>query len=60
MQLMRRHDPQKQQDGVALMRAHAAEHLDELIAEFHHEPDWPEPEKWPTSCESRSFRLGAG
>lgn len=39
MQLMRRHDPQKQEDGFALMRVHAAEHLDELIAEFHREPD---------------------
>src|SRR5437660_12856159 len=39
MRLMRRNDPQKQEDGFALLRAHAAEHLDELITEFHREPD---------------------
>jgi hypothetical protein len=39
MELMRRHDPQKQEDGFALLRAHAAEHLDELSAEFHRESD---------------------
>jgi hypothetical protein len=39
MQLMRRHDPQRQEDGFALLRAHAAEHLDDLITEFHRESD---------------------
>jgi hypothetical protein len=33
MRLMRRHDPQQQEDGFFLLSAHAAEHLDELIAE---------------------------
>lgn len=36
---MRRNNPQQREDGFALLRAHAAEHLDDLIAEFHHEPD---------------------
>jgi hypothetical protein len=39
MYLMRRHDRQKQEDGFALLRAHAAEHLDDLIAEFRRESD---------------------
>ncbi|MGC9670501.1 HEAT repeat domain-containing protein [Planosporangium sp. 12N6] len=39
MRLMRRHDPQSQEDGFALLRTHAGEHLDQLIAEFHQEHD---------------------
>jgi hypothetical protein len=39
MRLMRRHDRQKQEDGYGLLRAHAAEHLDEVIAEFGREQD---------------------
>lgn len=39
MRLMRRHDPQQQEDGFDLLRAHAGEHLDDLIAEFHRESD---------------------
>jgi hypothetical protein len=39
MQLMRRHDRQQQEDGFALLRSHAAEHLDDLIAEFGREFD---------------------
>ncbi len=37
--LMRCHDPQKQEDGFGLMRAHAGEHLDELMAAFGREED---------------------
>jgi hypothetical protein len=32
--LMRRRDPRQQEDGFALLREHAAEHVDELMAEF--------------------------
>ncbi len=39
MRLMRRRDPQQQEEGFALLRAHAAVHLDELIAEFGKESD---------------------
>jgi hypothetical protein len=39
MQLMRRHDPQAQEDGFAMLRPHARQHLPELIAEFEHEQD---------------------
>lgn len=39
MRLMRRHDPQAQEDGFELLRPHAAEHLDELIAAFGNERD---------------------
>jgi hypothetical protein len=39
MKLMRRHDPQQQEDGFALLQAHAAEFVDELIAEFGREDD---------------------
>lgn len=39
MKLMRRHDPQQQEDGFALLQAHAAEYVDELIAEFAREGD---------------------
>ncbi|WP_412735990.1 HEAT repeat domain-containing protein [Krasilnikovia sp. MM14-A1259] len=34
MYLMRRHDPQAMEDGFHLLLPHAAEHIDELIAEF--------------------------
>ncbi|GII59826.1 hypothetical protein Pth03_82150 [Planotetraspora thailandica] len=37
MQLMRRSDPQKQEDGFHSLRPHAAEHVEELIAEFRAE-----------------------
>jgi HEAT repeat protein len=37
MWLMRRHDPQLMEDGFGLLRDHAAEHVDELIAEFERE-----------------------
>lgn len=37
MRLMRRHNPQDREDGFALLRPHAAEHLDQLIAEFNQE-----------------------
>lgn len=36
---MRRHDPQLQEHGFALLRGHAAEYIDELLAEFDREPD---------------------
>jgi hypothetical protein len=34
MQLMRDRDPQDQEDGFHLLLPHAAEHIDQLIAEF--------------------------
>jgi len=34
MRLMRKHNPQLQEDGFALLRPYAAEHVDALIAEF--------------------------
>jgi hypothetical protein len=34
MQLMRRHDQQAKEDGFHLLLPCAAEHVDELIAEF--------------------------
>jgi HEAT repeat protein len=37
MRLMRKADPQLREDGFQLLRDHAAEHLDELIAEFGRE-----------------------
>jgi hypothetical protein len=37
MRLMRRHDPQAREDGFHLLLPHAAEHTDELIAEFSQE-----------------------
>lgn len=37
--LMRRRDPQTKEDGFDLLRPHAAEHLDELIAAFTNERD---------------------
>ena len=39
MRLMRRHDGQDREDGFALLRPHAAEHLDELIEAFRAEED---------------------
>ncbi|GHH63171.1 HEAT repeat domain-containing protein [Lentzea cavernae] len=39
MWLMRRHDPQKNEDGFWLLKPHAAEHLDELIEAFRAEQD---------------------
>jgi hypothetical protein len=39
MELMRRRDPRQQEDGFALLRDHAAEHVDELMAEFAREGD---------------------
>jgi hypothetical protein len=39
MGLMRRHDPQLQEDGFHQLLPHAADHLDELIAEFEQEQD---------------------
>jgi len=39
MTLMRRHDPQQQEDGFRQLLPHAGEHLDELLAEFDREPD---------------------
>ncbi|GII54732.1 hypothetical protein Pth03_31210 [Planotetraspora thailandica] len=37
MQLMRRSDPQEQEDGFHSLRPYAAEHVEELIAEFRAE-----------------------
>lgn len=37
MRLMRSHDPQRQEDGFQHLRAHAAEHVEELIEHFEHE-----------------------
>ena len=34
MRLMRRHDPQLQEEGFQLLLGYAAEHLDELLAAF--------------------------
>ncbi|MFI0453154.1 HEAT repeat domain-containing protein [Actinomadura sp. 6N118] len=34
MRLMRRHDSQLQEEGFGIVPAHAAAHLDELLAEF--------------------------
>lgn len=39
MRLMRRHDPQAQEDGFAMLRSHARDDLPELIAEFELEQD---------------------
>jgi hypothetical protein len=36
---MRRHDPQAKEDGFHLLLPHAAQHIDELIAEFVRERD---------------------
>ena len=43
---MRRHDPQAQEDGFALLAPHAAEHVDDLIAEFGRERDDPGLRSW--------------
>jgi HEAT repeat protein len=39
MQMMRRHDPQTMEDGFALLQPCAAEHIEELIAQFRQEPE---------------------
>lgn len=39
MRLMRWQDPQLQEDGFALLRAHATEYVDGLMAEFAREED---------------------
>src|SRR5215472_16766214 len=43
MRLMRSHDPQRKEDGFHQLLPHAADHLDELIAQFEQEQDdhWP-------------------
>lgn len=37
MRLMRSHDPQRQEDGFARLRAHAADHIPALIEQFENE-----------------------
>ncbi len=39
MRLLRKHNPQLREDGFALLRSHANEHVHELIAEFRAERD---------------------
>ncbi|MEU5694206.1 HEAT repeat domain-containing protein [Actinosynnema sp. NPDC020468] len=39
MELMRRQDPQAQEDGFGMLRAHVGEHVEELVVEFRHEGD---------------------
>jgi HEAT repeat protein len=39
MQLMRRADPQAQEDGFHQLRPYAAENIDDLLTAFHQEPD---------------------
>lgn len=39
MRLMRRHNPQLREDGFDLLRRHAADHVEALIAEFRAEQD---------------------
>lgn len=39
MRLMRRHDPQAQEDGFQLLLPHAADHVGELVEAFVHEQD---------------------
>jgi hypothetical protein len=39
MQLMRRHDPQQQEDGFDLLRSHVGEYISELLTEFNRERD---------------------
>ncbi|OHV46660.1 hypothetical protein BBK14_01665 [Parafrankia soli] len=39
MHLMRRRDPQSQEDGFAWLQARASQHLDQLIVEFQRESD---------------------
>lgn len=37
--MMRKHNPQTREDGFHFLRPHAAEYIDELIAEFQTEKD---------------------
>lgn len=39
MRMMRSHDPQRQEDGFHQLLPHAADYLDELIAQFEQEQD---------------------
>jgi hypothetical protein len=39
MALMQRADPQVREDGFGMLRAHADDHLDDLMAEFHQQSD---------------------
>lgn len=39
MQLMRRHNPQQQEAGFDLLRSHATEYINELLAAFDREHD---------------------
>jgi HEAT repeat protein len=39
MRLVRRHDPQLREEGFMLLRDHAADHLDDLMAAFQQEDD---------------------
>jgi hypothetical protein len=39
MELMRKHNPQLQEEGFAILRPHAHEYVDELIEEFGRETD---------------------
>src|SRR6185369_11252742 len=39
MQMMRKRDPQLQEDGFWYLLPHAHEYVDELMAEFHKETD---------------------
>jgi hypothetical protein len=44
VKLMRRHDPQRQEEGFALLQAHAAEYVDELM--IHHQAAVAPPGGW--------------
>lgn len=44
--MMRSHEPQRQEDGFRPLRAHAADHVDALIEEFHHEQLDPGLRRW--------------
>ncbi|WP_405063424.1 hypothetical protein OG474_17770 [Kribbella sp. NBC_01505] len=46
MRLMRKHDPQLQEDGYHLLLPHAAEHLQELIAAYEAETEDPGLRGW--------------
>jgi hypothetical protein len=39
MQMMRKHDPQVQEEGFNGLRSRAAELVEPLLAEYEHEPD---------------------
>jgi hypothetical protein len=39
MPLIRRHDPQQQEDGFDLLRSYAREYISELLTEFGREHD---------------------